>query len=132
MATRKISSHIVLGCDFCMFLTYSECVLVIKSRIYIKTDIRFGISVENWVVSFIFQVYLKGFIFIEKNACTPLQGTREKQYRSKLGFHSLIFCHFTSSIILLVRTFCLTEQMAFPKEIIFRGFPEGECGRFFR
>lgn len=43
-----------------------EYLFVKKSRICVKTDIRFGISIENWVVSCMFQLFLGIFIFYQK------------------------------------------------------------------
>jgi hypothetical protein len=56
---------------FVLFLTITEPFFIHITAIYIEIDIIFGISTEHWVDSYMFQMILRIFGFIEKNTRTP-------------------------------------------------------------
>jgi hypothetical protein len=132
MATRKILSHIMLRVWFLPMLTSHKHFSVEKTRIYVKIDIIFWISIENWVDLYLIQLFLRIFIFIEKFICTPPQGTFKKWFLSKSSFCSPVFCYFTSTIILQVRALDFIQRIAFSREVIFCRYPEVEYMWIFR
>jgi len=69
---RTVLENMVFRC-FYGFLTSCKLIFVKKNGIYIKTNIRFRISMKNWVDWDMFQSFKTIFIFFENLPLLPLR-----------------------------------------------------------
>ena len=66
-----ISMHLVSGCSFCTFWDLFQAMFCYKATIWFKTNIRFRISVKNWVDLYMLWIILRKKFFFQKSLYSP-------------------------------------------------------------
>ncbi len=131
---RTVLENMVFRC-FYGFLASCKLIFVKKNGIYIKTNIRFGISMKNWVDWDMFQSFETILIFFENLPVLPLRvpsKSHQNMLSLKIGLPSSNFSSFYSQYrFQSSRTLFHSANGIFEKShilIVIRGYPEGEYG----